>query len=325
MLQIQVNEQDHVEACKEILPDNSIGQIGELLKEKGFDMKEKFIRKATLKKDNYSYTPIVRKGTVVTVLSDISDINVRVLLENGETVRMKKSNLDFLDGHESRTKNEHGQLVDLWSPTKKKGIIAEAFTKSIIENIKKIEQPKVTEEEFAKKVEIHKSMTDQGEERVQGTVKAFLTEKGFGFISLDGASLNDKQIFIHISHVNGADALYEGDRVDFYIKTTPKGPEAFDLDVLGMKDLSYINNSHMPQPLLYVPDDFDVQDEINGVVTKVHLSSPMNVTDEVDPLLAEANEISERKTALILAQKLLDIDEKIFLMKLERADIIRRK
>jgi CspA family cold shock protein len=51
-------------------------------------------------------------------------------------------------------------------------------------------------------------------ERIQGTVKWFNMQKGFGFIQPDGS---DKDVFVHISQVqkSGLQGLNENQRVSF--------------------------------------------------------------------------------------------------------------
>jgi len=62
---------------------------------------------------------------------------------------------------------------------------------------------------------------------VQGTVKWFNAEKGFGFISVDGG--ND--VFVHFSAIasEGYRSLEENQRVEFEVKQGPKGPQAEDV------------------------------------------------------------------------------------------------
>jgi CspA family cold shock protein len=57
----------------------------------------------------------------------------------------------------------------------------------------------------------------------EGVVKR-LTDKGFGFIAIDGG----KDLFFHRSSVEGAgfEALHEGQRVSFTEGQGPKGPRA---------------------------------------------------------------------------------------------------
>jgi len=63
------------------------------------------------------------------------------------------------------------------------------------------------------------------EDRVQGTVKWFNNAKGFGFIAPDDGS---KDVFVHYSAVEGQGfrSLEEGQRVEFTVEQTEKGPQA---------------------------------------------------------------------------------------------------
>ena len=58
----------------------------------------------------------------------------------------------------------------------------------------------------------------------QGTVKWFNSEKGYGFIAVDGG----RDVFVHFSAIqaDGYRTLEEGQRVEFEITTTPRGPQA---------------------------------------------------------------------------------------------------
>jgi CspA family cold shock protein len=59
---------------------------------------------------------------------------------------------------------------------------------------------------------------------VQGTVKFFNADKGFGFISREGGD----DVFVHFSAIQsqGFRTLDEGQRVEFEIGNGKKGPEA---------------------------------------------------------------------------------------------------
>lgn len=59
---------------------------------------------------------------------------------------------------------------------------------------------------------------------VEGTVKWFNDEKGFGFIEQEGGS----DVFVHYSGINsgGRKTLKEGQRVTMEITSGQKGPQA---------------------------------------------------------------------------------------------------
>ncbi len=61
-------------------------------------------------------------------------------------------------------------------------------------------------------------------ERVQGTVKWFNDQKGYGFLSQAGG----KDVFVHHSAIQseGHRTLNEGDRVEFSIEQGQRGPAA---------------------------------------------------------------------------------------------------
>lgn len=64
----------------------------------------------------------------------------------------------------------------------------------------------------------------------QGTVKWFNSEKGYGFIAVDGG--ND--IFVHYTAIQmeGYRSLEDGQRVEFEVGEGPKGPQAEQVRVV---------------------------------------------------------------------------------------------
>ncbi|MCX7839004.1 MAG: cold shock domain-containing protein [Anaerolineae bacterium] len=64
-------------------------------------------------------------------------------------------------------------------------------------------------------------------DRVTGTVKWFNASKGYGFIAReDGAD-----VFVHFTAIQseGYRSLNEGERVEFSIENSPKGPQAVNV------------------------------------------------------------------------------------------------
>lgn len=63
-----------------------------------------------------------------------------------------------------------------------------------------------------------------------GTVKWFNSQKGFGFISVDG----EDDVFVHFSAIQseGFKTLEEGQSVEFEVTEGPKGPQAANVNVL---------------------------------------------------------------------------------------------
>ena len=65
----------------------------------------------------------------------------------------------------------------------------------------------------------------------QGTVKWFSRVKGYGFITPDG---EEKDIFVHFSGIVGAGYrnLEEGQRVEFEIEMSDKGPQCVAVSII---------------------------------------------------------------------------------------------
>lgn len=67
--------------------------------------------------------------------------------------------------------------------------------------------------------------------RIQGTVKWFNGDKGFGFISREGGD----DVFVHFSAIQGEGYrnLAEGQKVEFAVEKGPKGWQATQVTVLN--------------------------------------------------------------------------------------------
>ena len=68
-------------------------------------------------------------------------------------------------------------------------------------------------------------------ERINGTVKWFNGDKGFGFIAREGGA----DVFVHFSAIqsDGFRNLQEGQKVEFNVEQGPKGPQAANVTVLN--------------------------------------------------------------------------------------------
>jgi len=68
-------------------------------------------------------------------------------------------------------------------------------------------------------------------DRIQGTVKWFNGEKGYGFISREGGD----DVFVHFSAIQGEGFrnLAEGQKVEFAVEKGPKGPQATNVTMVG--------------------------------------------------------------------------------------------
>ena len=67
-------------------------------------------------------------------------------------------------------------------------------------------------------------------EQVEGTVKWFNDEKGFGFIERDGG----KDVFVHYSAItgDGRRTLHEGQKVTMSVTQGEKGPQAENVSAI---------------------------------------------------------------------------------------------
>lgn len=67
--------------------------------------------------------------------------------------------------------------------------------------------------------------------RIQGTVKWFSTEKGYGFIQRESG----EDVFVHYSSIKGENSfrnLNEGDRVEFEVTQGQKGLQASNVTLV---------------------------------------------------------------------------------------------
>ncbi|KAE9542152.1 cold shock domain-containing protein [Ursidibacter maritimus] len=67
--------------------------------------------------------------------------------------------------------------------------------------------------------------------KLQGTVKWFNSDKGFGFIT---PADNGKDLFVHFSGIVGTNfrTLNEGDKVEYTVQDSDRGPSAIDVVVI---------------------------------------------------------------------------------------------
>jgi len=72
---------------------------------------------------------------------------------------------------------------------------------------------------------------DEGQVKLIGEVKWFSDIKGYGFIG----KADGEEVFVHHSGIlgTGFKSLQEGQRVEFRLEQTPKGPQAVDVVVLS--------------------------------------------------------------------------------------------
>ncbi|MCI7353314.1 MAG: cold shock domain-containing protein [[Actinobacillus] rossii] len=67
--------------------------------------------------------------------------------------------------------------------------------------------------------------------KLNGLVKWFNADKGFGFIT---PSTGGKDLFVHFSAIVGNNyrTLKEGDKVEYNVQDSPRGPSAVDVAVI---------------------------------------------------------------------------------------------
>jgi len=65
---------------------------------------------------------------------------------------------------------------------------------------------------------------------LEGIVKKWLDGRGFGFIAVDDS---EDDVFVHHSELQGAYSLVDGQRVEFEVEDSYKGPRATNVKVVG--------------------------------------------------------------------------------------------
>lgn len=87
-----------------------------------------------------------------------------------------------------------------------------------------------TSESYKRALKIEVNIFSEVFQMVNGTVKWFNAEKGFGFITTE----EGKDVFVHFSQINksGFKTLEEGEKVSFRIAEGAKGPQAEEVTPL---------------------------------------------------------------------------------------------
>lgn len=66
--------------------------------------------------------------------------------------------------------------------------------------------------------------------QLEGIVKKWLDGRGFGFIEVDDS---DDDVFVHHSELQGTYSLMSGQKVEFEVEDSYKGPRATHVKVVG--------------------------------------------------------------------------------------------
>lgn len=64
---------------------------------------------------------------------------------------------------------------------------------------------------------------------LKGTVKRWLTDRGYGFIEPEEG---DQEVFVHNSEIQGARWLKEGQKVEFEVQRTDRGLRAIKVKII---------------------------------------------------------------------------------------------
>jgi len=65
---------------------------------------------------------------------------------------------------------------------------------------------------------------------LEGIVKKWLDGRGFGFIEVDDS---EDDVFVHHSELQGTYSLMSGQKVEFEVEDSDKGPRATNVKVVG--------------------------------------------------------------------------------------------
>lgn len=65
---------------------------------------------------------------------------------------------------------------------------------------------------------------------MEGIVKKWLDGRGFGFIEVDDS---EDDVFVHHSELQGTYSLMSGQKVEFEVEDSYKGPRAKNVKVVG--------------------------------------------------------------------------------------------
>lgn len=66
--------------------------------------------------------------------------------------------------------------------------------------------------------------------QLEGIVKKWLDGRGFGFIEVDDG---EDDVFVHHSELQGTYSLTSGQKVEFEVENSYKGPRATNVKVIG--------------------------------------------------------------------------------------------
>jgi CspA family cold shock protein len=64
---------------------------------------------------------------------------------------------------------------------------------------------------------------------LKGTVKKWLEYRGFGFINVEDS---EDDVFVHHTELKDTSSLMNGQKVEFEVENTPKGPRALDVKII---------------------------------------------------------------------------------------------